>query len=123
MEKTLDVSRSLDLLKRAAREHRFVSYGDLATASGLTWSYTIRARMSRSKGHLDCLLDICHGQGLPLLTALCVNKKNLETGELSEFSLSGFADGARRLGYTIQDEKTFFKRCQRESFEWGRTRS
>ena len=119
-DRMLDLFKSMDLLKRKAFSQEFVSYGDLAEASGLEWTNTLRARMSGPKGHLDRLLDLCRHEDLPLLTSLCVNKQNLGTGVLDSFSLAGFVAGAKRVGRHVDDEKTFLRECQRESFAWGR---
>ena len=64
---SLSFEKSLDLLRRAAMERRCVSYGDLAEASDVPWSEA-RHKMNGAHGHLDLLLDICHANGLPLLT-------------------------------------------------------
>jgi hypothetical protein len=113
------VDRSLELLKQAARQKIYVTYGDLAKASQQKWSNTIRARMSGPNGHLDRLLDICHSQGLPLLTALCVNENGRGTGLLDPPARAGFINGARRLGRLVTNEDEFYKTCQRECFVWG----
>lgn len=115
-----DLYKSLELLKARAREGRFVSYGELAGASGLTWTHTLRARMSGPKSHLDRLLDLCNSQRLPLLTAICVNKGNLATGDLEEFALAGFVAGAKRLHRQVGEEQAFLRQCQEECFSWGR---
>jgi hypothetical protein len=112
----LMVDRSLELLKQAARQKVYVTYGDLAKASQQQWSNTIRARMSGPGGHLDRLLDICHGQGLPLLTALCVNEAGRQTGVLDPPAKAGFVSGARRLGRLVTDDDEFYRTCQRECF-------
>lgn len=115
----LSFELSLDHLKMRAVEGKFTSYGDLAGASGVEWGQA-RHQMNGPKGHLDTLLDVCRTQGLPLLTAICVNRENLETGKLGEDALSGFADGARRLGMTVGDAEEFHARCVEECFEWGK---
>lgn len=115
-----DIYKSLTLLKERAKAHTYASYGDLAAASGLAWSHTMRARMSNSKGHLDRLLDLCRHERLPLLTAICVNKQNLSKGLLEPPALAGFVAGAKRLGYQVDDEAAFLKTCQDDCFRWGR---
>jgi hypothetical protein len=115
----LSIDRSLALLKQAAQQHAYVTYGELAKASDQKWSNTIRARMSGPNGHLDRLLDICHSQHLPLLSALCVNQDGQATGTLDEPARAGFANGARRLGITMTDEDQFYRQCQQECFTWG----
>ena len=64
---------SIRRLTDAAKEGRFTTYGALAEANGVPWSKA-RHPMNGNGGHLDQLLDICHARGLPLLTAICVNK-------------------------------------------------
>jgi hypothetical protein len=118
----LKVENSLRLLSEAASAEKFVTYGDLAKASGVPWSQA-RHAMNGAHGHLDRLLDICHARGMPLLTALCVNQQSVETGELSENSMAGFISGAKRLGYSITDAEGFFKTCQKTCFEWAKSRS
>ena len=65
---------SIRRLTDAAKEGRFTTYGALAEANGVPWSKA-RHPMNGNGGHLDQLLDICHARGLPLLTAICVNKE------------------------------------------------
>ena len=109
---------SIDVLRKAAIEGRCTSYGELAKASGVEWGKA-RLRMNGVGGHLDQLLDICHVRNLPLLTAICVNKDNVETGELDPKALKGFALGARRLGITVTDETAFHQAKKDECWEWG----
>lgn len=120
--KGLRVEVSLAHLKQAAKERRFTTYGALADANGVSWSQA-RRRMDGAHGHLDDLLSVCHGHGLPLLTALCVNKEGLTDGSLTEGALSGFIKGAQRLGYNVTDERAFLRKCQEQCFAWGVTAS
>lgn len=118
----LDFKKSLHLLRSAAVEQRCVSYGDLASASGVPWNLA-RHQMNGSGGHLDRLLDICHANQLPMLPALCVNKNGLANGELVASALKGFADGARRLGFDLADEREFHIYQRDTCWEWGRSSS
>lgn len=115
---SLNFEKSLDLLRRAAIERRCVSYGDLAQASDVPWSEA-RHKMNGARGHLDLLLDICHATGLPLLSAICVNKGNLASGELDPSALAGFVQGARRLGFKVTDELAFHHACRDACWKWG----
>ncbi|KPF64843.1 hypothetical protein [Porphyrobacter sp. AAP60] len=115
----LNFTKSLEHLKSCAIEGRFTSYGELAKASDVEWSKA-RHQMNGPRGHLDTLLDECRMTDLPLLTAICVNQENLQSGKLGEDALSGFADGARRLGIAVGDSDEFHSRCVAECFEWGR---
>lgn len=115
----LDIERSLDLLKQAAREQRCVTYGDLAKASNVEWKQA-RHKMNGANGHLDRIIDLCHVRGLPLLSAICVNESGRESGDLEPAALKGFVTGGRRLGVTIHDEKEFHREARDECFRWGR---
>jgi hypothetical protein len=115
----LDVNKSLELLTQAARDQRYVTYGDLAKASGVEWSQA-RHRMNGANGHLDRLLDVCHARGLPLLPALCVNESGRQSGELEPTALKGFASGARRVGRPVRDEPEFHRRERDECLRWAR---
>lgn len=119
MKQKLDLERSLEHLQTCAVQGKFTSYGELAKASGVDWSHA-RHQMNGPKGHLDTLLDVCRSRGLPLLTAICVNQENLEKGKLGIDALSGFADGARRLGMAVGDAESFHAECVQECFDWGR---
>lgn len=116
----LKVETSLEVLKSAAREGRFVSYGELAEANGVPWSKA-RHAMNGVRGHLDQILAWCHAHSLPLLPAICVNQENLKTGVLGPEAMRGFVSGAQRLGYVVADEEAFLRECQRVSFEWGKS--
>ena len=115
----LNLEKSLERLKDAARRGVCITYGDLAAASGVEWSQA-RHQMNGASGHLDRLLDLCHARGLPLLTAICVNHAGVSTGELGDDALTGFTTGAQRLGLLVTDPRTFHHRCRDECWEWGR---
>jgi hypothetical protein len=115
----LNLEKSLDCLKDAARRGMCISYGDLASASGVEWSQA-RRQMNGPGGHLDRLLDLCHARDLPLLTAICVNKAGVSAGELDDAALAGFTTGARRLGSFVADARSFHHRCRDECWKWGR---
>lgn len=118
LKQLLDFDRSLDHLKQAAIDRVCTSYGALAAASGADWSKA-RHQMNGPNGHLDRLLDICHVRGLPLLTAICVNQRNVTNGELGEESLAGFVGGEQRLGISVSDGLAFHHQCRDECWAWG----
>ncbi len=117
----LDVERSLAQLVKAARDGRFTTYGALAEANGIEWKRA-RPLMIGKNGHLDRLIDVCHARGLPYLTAICVNKENVDTGGLSDKALEGFIACIRRLRVPVLDERKYLEDCQVACFEWGRNR-
>lgn len=116
----LNMKKSIDHLISSARAGVYTTYGDLAKASGLSWS---RARYSMNNvgGHLDQLLDYCHAKGLPLLTAICVNQASLLTGQLQDEALKGFIKGVNRLGISVEQGKwdEFLKEEQQRCFDWS----
>lgn len=120
--KGLNVERSIAHLSAAARNGKFTTYGEVATASEVPWNLA-RYAMNGAGGHLDQLLDICHVRGLPMLTSICVNQANVTSGDLGPESLAGFIAGVRRLGFKVLDSeaKGFLEAKQLECFEWGRT--
>ncbi len=118
----LSFDRSLAHLIEAAQNQKCTTYGALAAASGVDWSVA-RHQMNGVNGHLDRLLDICHARALPLLTAICVNQGNVETGVLGEDALKGFVTGAQRLGIAVGDPQEFHSRCKEECWAWGRAQA
>lgn len=116
--KGLRLDVSIDFLRQVARDKRFVGYGELAEANGVEWSQA-RYRMNGNHGHLEDILAYCNSHGLPLLTAIVVNKENLQTGAMEESTLKGFVDGCRWLGLSVTDGEKFLRQCQQECFEWG----
>ncbi|MDD2861474.1 MAG: hypothetical protein PHI71_10470 [Acidiphilium sp.] len=116
----LNLEKSMERLKNAARDGVCIAYGDLAKASGVDWSQA-RHQMNGSNGHLDRLLDLCHARGLPLLTAICVNQESVSACELGDDALAGFTTGARRLGLLVADPRAFHHQCRAECWAWGKT--
>lgn len=117
--KGLEPDVSIKYLALAAKEGRYITYGELAEANCVPWSKA-RHAMNGAGGHLDQLLDVCHARGLPLLPAICVNKEGVRTGKLGPDALNGFAKGTRRLGYIFNDAQAFLRECQDTCFAWGR---
>ena len=114
--KALKPDVTISLLRKSAQEGKFTSYKAVSEANGTVWA-KVHWQMP---DHLDYILRLCHINGWPLLTALCVNSENIATGDLAESSLAGFVKGARRLGYSITDEAAFLRKCQQDCFMWGK---
>lgn len=109
----LTFEKSLAVIRRAALAGRFVSYKELADASGADW-----AKVHYSIGrHLWDLVVYAHGRGLPMLSAIVVNKPNVQTGAMEPETLRGFVAAARDLGFTVTDEEEFLRQQQRLVFE------
>jgi hypothetical protein len=50
--------------------------------------------------------------GWPMLSAIVVNKPNVQTGDMEPETLRGFVAAARELGYPITDQVAFLKEQQ-----------
>jgi hypothetical protein len=115
--KGLDFDKTLAAVLSSAKRGKYLSYKELTDASGVGWSNTRYA----VNGHLGNLVEYCHRKGWPLLSAIVVNKENLETGQMEPSSLRGFITAARQLGYPVTDEQAFLKEQQRQVFEWAKS--
>jgi hypothetical protein len=115
--KGLNFHTTMRVIKEAAARGRFISYGELAEASGASWNQVRHA----VGPHLDSLIEYCHRNGLPLLSAIVVNKPNLKSGNLDPDSLKGFITGARGAGIPVTDAASFLREQQAKVFEWGRS--
>lgn len=113
----LDFRTSFDLIRKAAAERRFLSYKELADASGSEWS-KVRYAINQ---HLGDLIDYAHGKGWPLLSAIVVNQEKVATGDMEPATLKGFVLAARALGYAVIDEKAFLREQQERVFAWAQT--
>lgn len=113
--KGLDFQKSFDLIRKAAGERRFLSYKELADASGSDWS-KVRYAVNT---HLGDLIDYAHGKGWPLLSAIVVNQQNVTTGDMEPTTLKGFVEAARALGYAVADEMGFLREQQERVFTWA----
>ncbi|ERP98187.1 hypothetical protein Q669_23615 [Labrenzia sp. C1B10] len=111
----LDLEETKKAVLSAAREGRFISYKQVAEASGEDW-IKVRRQMPQ---HLKDLISFGHSQGWPVLSAIVVNHDNLQTGRLEPDSLKGFVSAARELGYSIDDEEGFLRAEQDKVFAWA----
>lgn len=112
---SLDISKTYEVILAAAKQRRFVTYGEVAAASGVEWN---KARRPIPQ-HLDQLVKIAHERGWPFLSAIVVNKENAETGELTGDSLGGFLAAVSKLGIPVSDPQAFLKEQQQAVFEWA----
>jgi hypothetical protein len=113
--KGLEFDKSFRIIRDAAKEHRFLSYEDLADASGADWN-----QVRYSIGwHLWDLIEFAHRNDWPMLSAIAVNKPNVASGTMEPETLKGFIGAARELGYQITDEQAFLRGQQDRVFEWA----
>jgi hypothetical protein len=111
----LDFDRSFEIITAAAKEHRFLSYKELADASGAVWDQVHYA----IGGHLWDLVEFAHRNCWPMLSAIVVNKANVGTGTMEPETLKGFIAAARDLGYSVSDEEGFLREQQDRVFAWA----
>jgi hypothetical protein len=105
---------SLERIKKAAVERRFLSYGEIAEANGMEWSSAYRLIGS----HLGDLVTWSSKRGLPMISAIVVDKPNVATGAMDDSALRGFIRAAIALGhFTAGDERAFLKEQQVKVFE------
>lgn len=112
----LDFHITMNLVREAASKDRFVSYKEVAEASKVDWGKAHYAIGS----HLWDLVEYSHRNGWPLLSAIIVNKPNLNTGDMEPETLKGFIRAAHALGYTVTDEKAFLREQQSRVFKWAK---
>jgi hypothetical protein len=67
----LEFKLTLALVRAAAAERRFLSYGEIADAHGADWDH-VRYPMN---SHLWALVRHAHARRWPLLSAIIVNRK------------------------------------------------
>ena len=119
----LDVAKTVRFLKAAASEHRYVSYKDIAAASGVVWDNTVRLRMN---AHLDETTRHVARDGGPLVSAIVVNQPNVATGKLEPVALRGFmkivaelrGDDAAPVRNPAASAAVLAE-AQQEVFRWG----
>lgn len=105
----------MPIIRRAARERRYVSYKELADASGADWGQ-VRYAIGQ---HMWDLVEYAHRMGWPMLSAIVVNKPNVTTGRMEPETLKGFIAAARDLEYDIgDDEEAFLREQQEKVFAW-----
>jgi hypothetical protein len=108
----LKFEKSRALIEAAAARGKFVTYGDLAQASGVQFD-KVRFAMN---AHLWDLVKWSHHLGLPMLSAIVVNQNNRESGEMEPETIRGFVRAAEGLGYIVGEPREFLSQQQRELF-------
>lgn len=119
----LDIAKTVQFLKTAAAEHRYVSYKDIAAASGVVWDNTVRLRMG---AHLDEVTRQVARDGGPLISAIVVNQPNITTGKFEPVALRGFMKIVTELrGETAvrspAANAATLAEAQEEVFRWATT--
>lgn len=112
---TLDLETAYRTILAAAREKRFLAYGELAKAQGVDWN----ASRNQIFQQLGKLLGEAYEKNWPLFPAIVVNQGHLEDGLLDGNSLKGFVDDVRRRGINVDDPLSFLKAEQERVFDWA----
>jgi 5-methylcytosine-specific restriction protein B len=116
-EPRLDLEKSYETIRKAALERRFVSYLDLAEASGVSWNAAFR----RMPQHLGQLVLLAHQRGWPMPSAIVVNKDDVATGKLEGTARDGLIAAAKDVGLTVGDPEKFVRDEQTKVFAWAPT--
>lgn len=112
----LKFQTSFRIIRAAAKEGRFICYKDLADASGVDWG----AAHYAINDHLWRLVEFAALKGWPMLSAVVVNKPNVDSGRMKPDTLKGFIQAARELGHDdIVDEEAFLRDQQKRVFDWA----
>ena len=115
MTDQLDLQKTYTSILKAARQHRFISYGDIAKANGADWQ-KVRRPMNR---HLGQLVALAVERGWPMLSAIVVNQQSLATGLLDGPAREGFLAAARDSGIKVEEPDEFVKSQQEALFAWA----
>ena len=115
----LNLEKTYAAILTAARERRFVTYGELAAASGISWS---QARLQIGR-HLDSFTLLTSQRGCPLLSSIVVTKPNKEGGVIEGQQLDGLLAAAKLAGISVGDSQTFVRREQERVFAWAASRA
>lgn len=115
MGDTLDLQTTYRAILDAAREHRFISYGELAKANGVRWQ-SVRYKMN---AHLGKLVQIASERNWPMPSSTVVNQEDLKTGRLAGKAREGFVTAAKASGFQVDDPAAFVEQQQNAMFEWA----
>jgi hypothetical protein len=111
----LEIGKTVQFIRQRAARRRFLSYGEIAELHGVDWS-SVRYQMP---SHLWDVIRWGRSMGFPLLSAVIVNKKHLDTGRMEPDTLKGFVNAARELGYTVTEPLRFLAEQQEKCFDWA----
>ncbi len=117
MKQNLSLKKSYRAILEAAREGRYVSYGDLAKANDMPWQ-KVRYAMNQ---HLGDLVKIAAERGWPMPSAIVVSQNKVQSGTLDGAARDGFVNAAGQLGFDVSDPERFVEEQQQALFKWAAT--
>ena len=115
MEQKLDLQTMYRAILDAARSRRYISYGDLAKATGADWK-KVRFDMNSQLGNL---MELAAKRGWPIPSSIVVSQPNVATGTLDGTAKGGFIAAAKDLGFNVHDPEDFIEEQQQRMFEWA----
>ena len=115
MEEFLDLRTTYRAIVDAARNRRYISYGELAKANGADWQ-KVRFPINDQLGEL---MALAAKHGWPIPSSIVVSQGNVATGTLEGSAREGFIAAARDLGFDVYDPESFVKEHQQRMFEWA----
>ena len=115
MNNQLDLKTTYRAILDAARDRRFISYGDLAKANNANWQKN-RHKLFSQLGKLN---EIAVSNGWPMLSAIVVNQNNIKSGTLEGDARKGFITFAKELDFDIGNHTAFIKKQQQDIFSWA----
>ena len=101
----------------AARKRKFVTYGELAAASGVPWKQAWRP----IAGHLDRFTEFTYQRDCPLLSSIVVNQANSDSGAIEGEQLEGLLKAAAMVDLSATNPQTFVREQQERVFTWATT--
>jgi 5-methylcytosine-specific restriction protein A len=112
---SLDIDIAYCTIVSAAKEGRFLTYGELAKAQDVDWGrYRNQIFMQLSR-----LLRISKERNWPYITSIVVTKEGLGSGELAGAALEGFVNDLLKLGEVVTSAASFVKLEQQKTFDWA----
>ncbi|MGH2340341.1 McrB family protein [Segnochrobactraceae bacterium EtOH-i3] len=112
----LSAERIYLAILQAARKRLFISYGDLAAASGVAWGKGVLRQLVEI---LDRISIMSCQLGWPLLPVIVVEKKERETGRLKSTVEQALVGLAARFGREVGSPDTFVPAEQKKVFAWA----
>ena len=109
----LSLEKTLAVIKAAAKRGSFISYKDVADGNGAA-ANRVQFRIAK---HLLEVSKHAHGMGLPMVSAIVVNKLHVIDGKMEPKTLAGFCACARALDIEVGDEAAFLQTQQRAVFQ------
>ncbi len=108
----LTLEKTVAAITAAAKRGIYISYKDVADANGAA-ANRVQFRIAK---HLLDVSRHAHRLGLPMISAIVVNKLHVTDGKMEPKTLAGFCDCARKLDIEVGDEAAFLQTQQRAVF-------